>query len=275
MHDFCALVSYFLALKHNKYTQNIVNINILKVFQQTLNNNKMKAKIIFFLFVCITLSPGCMRDRTKEQKEISNPSSIKGVIVEGAWNVHIFQDENAAAHIEYSAFLEDKIVAEVRGDGYLYLKVKNVIGVKRTDLTAIINTSVIELLEASGSSYITVSGAFRGQSCKVDLGGASKVKEFEYHGENVEVYLGGSSECSMMGEANSTRVSLSGSSDAYMLNFTTKTLDIKSGGASYTDISIKEKATGNLSGASTLKYRGDADVSEVKLSGSSKIKKTS
>jgi hypothetical protein len=38
MHDFCALVSYFLALEHNKYTQNIININALEVFQQTLNN---------------------------------------------------------------------------------------------------------------------------------------------------------------------------------------------------------------------------------------------
>jgi hypothetical protein len=36
MHNFYALFPYFLTLEYNKYTQNILNINILKIDKQTL-----------------------------------------------------------------------------------------------------------------------------------------------------------------------------------------------------------------------------------------------
>lgn len=239
----------------------------------------MKTKS-FFLYVYITVNMlllvGCDRDRSKERLEIDYPDRIKGIIVEGAWDITIFQDETASAYIDYSVFLEDKIVAGINSDGYLHLKLKNVMssmGVKRSDLVAYINIPNIELVKASGSAHISINGLFNGESCKVDLNGASKVKEFDYNGTNVEIDLDGSSECKMFGEANSVKMSLNGSSDAYMINFTTKTLDINLNGASDAEIHIDEKATGKLSGASTLKYRGEADVSEIKLNGGSKIKK--
>lgn len=228
--------------------------------------------------VNVFLLVGCDRDRTKERLEIDNPDRIKGIIVEGSWDITVFQSETATTYIEYSAFLDGKVVASVNADGYLHLKLRNAInsmGVKRSDLTAYINIPNIELVKASGSAHITINGRFNGQSCKVDLNGASKLKEFEYNGTNVEVDLDGSSECRMFGEANSVNMSLNGSSDAYMINFTTKTLDIKLNGASDAEISIDEKASGKLSGASTMRYSGEADVSEINLNGSSKIKKVS
>ena len=44
------------------------------------------------------------------------------------------------------------------------------------------------------------------------------------------------------------------------------------GGASHAEMTINKYANGKLSGASTLTYRGNANVSELKLRGGSKVK---
>ena len=65
--------------------------------------------------------------------------------------------------------------------------------------------------------------------------------------------LNGASQCNMSGVAERAKIEANGSSDAF--------------------ITITERATGKLSGASKLRYRGNADLSGVQLSGASSIKK--
>ena len=57
-----------------------------------------------------------------------------------------------------------------------------------------------------------------------------------------------------------------------MLDFITDKLDLDMGGASHAEMTINKYANGKLSGASTLTYRGNANVSELKLRGGSKVK---
>ena len=237
----------------------------------------MKTNRIFFSAKLMSLAlfmfmlSGC-GEMTNE--EINNPELIKGIVADGAWNVTVYQSETPNAYIDYKDSYS--VTAEVRSDGYLHLKSKTNIlkpvNLKK-NLKAVVEIPYIEYIKASGASDISLNGRFEGDHCKIDLSGASDVKHFDYYGNTLELDLDGASDCNMSGEGNHVKISGSGASNIKMLNFTTGTLDINLSGASDAEITVNERATGKLSGASDLKYRGNADVSDVKTSGASNVKK--
>lgn len=152
-----------------------------------------------------------------------------GIVVDGAWTVYVTQDDNSRTRIEYSEFLSSKISAEVKENRYLYLDMKTVIGnIRGSDLVAYVNTPNIELIKLSGESDAIFKGDFHCEKCEINLSGASDLSGFD---------------------------------------ITVQTLDARLSGGSNVTISVEEKITGKISDASTLKYRGTADVSGVSVSG--------
>jgi len=244
----------------------------------TVNNLRVAKTKSIFLTISIVISlfllSGC-GDMTSI--EINNPELIKGIVADGPWDVTVYQSETANAYIDYKDSYD--ITAEVRSDGYLHLKVKPLSTIFKPNfkknLKAVVEIPYIEHIKASSACDISFNGRFEGEHCKIDLNGASEVKHFDFYGGNLELDLDGASECSMNGEANYVKISGSGASDIRMLNLTTETLDINLSGASDTEITVNERISGKLSGASTLKYRGNADRSDLKTSGASDIKKKS
>ena len=235
--------------------------------------NIMSTKSIF-LIVSIAISlfslTGCGE---MEYMEIENPEHIKGIVADGPWNITVYQSEKAKVDIDYNDSYD--ITAEVRSDGYLHLKAKHRIlrpNFKK-DLKVVVEIAYIEHIKASGACDISFNGKFEGNHCRIDLNGASDVKHFDFYGNSLDLDISGASGCSMGGEANHVKISGGGASDIRMYNVTTETLDINLSGASDAEITVNERITGKLSGASTLKYRGNADRSDLKTSGASDIKK--
>jgi hypothetical protein len=272
----------------------------------------------FFCFLALSallvgIFSGCIKNRETLRKDIAISGTIKGIIVEGAWKVNVFQDDNNnSAYIEYSAFLDNRIVAEARGDGYLYLKSKFHGNIKRDDLEATIVVSNLKLIKAAGASDIVMNGDYHNPYCEIELKGASKLHRFSSFGERLDIELTGASEingldytghfvemelegassikngrcyadianlelagaskCKMGGDTQSITMLGNGVSSFYMLNMSTQFLDVRLNGSSDAEITVYERVTGKLSGASELKYRGHPDISGVQLVGASKIK---
>ena len=232
----------------------------------------MKTKSILLSIVvalCLFLISGCGE---MTRIEVSNPELIKGIVIDGPWDVTIYQSETAKVNIDYRDSYD--ITAEVRRDGYLHLKVKFDIRPQlRKNFKAVIEVPYIEYIKANGASDISFNGRFEGEQCIIDINGASNVRHFEFYGRTLKLDLDGASKCSMNGEAGHVKISGSGSSDVRMFDLTTETLDISLSGASDTEITVNKRITGKLSGASTLKYRGNADLYDIKTSGASDVKK--
>ncbi len=249
---------------------------------------------IAFLSLCLVTSAGCSsRDRTKENRVIASADKIKSIVAENSWTINLVYSTNPMVKVEYSAFLRDNVVAEVRADGSLHLSLKhNVINLLNNDLVATVHIPNVEEIKLSGASECNSSGIFSGQSCNVYMSGSSDMKGFAYNGNSLNINLSGSSDCYMSGKIESVQLSLSGSSDLVMkgeapnmsisamgssdiemLDFTTDILNVSLTGSSDMSIVINKNATGSLSGSSTLKYRGNADVSGIVCTGSSEIKK--
>ena len=218
-----------------------------------------KLQLVFYYLLHIRLDTSC-------NFIVSSPAY-------GSWSVYLRSGEQSSAKIEYSAFLDDKIEARVDNDGYLYLKVRHSIGITRNDLKAVVTIPKIEYIKASGASYIYSEGVFEGKANKIELNGASKINSLTYRGNDIDITLNGASRCNMSGMAERAKIEANGSSEAAMPDFTTKTLEIYLNGSSDAFTTITERATGKLSGASKLRYRGNADLSGVQLSGASSIQK--
>ena len=243
------------------------------VLPKMSNFHVVKEKSIFLtisIVMSLFLLPGCGE---MTNLEINNPELIKGIVADGPWDITVYQSEKPNVQIDYKDSYD--ITAEVRSDGYLHLKAKTRIlrpNLKK-DLQVVLELPYIEHIKASGACDISFNGTFEGNHCKIDLNGASDVKHFDFYGNSLNLDLDGASNCSMSGEANNVKMSGSGASDIRMYNLTTETLDVNLSGASDAEITVNERITGKLTGASTLKYRGNADRSDVKTSGASDIKK--
>lgn len=181
----------------------------------------------------------------------------------------------------------------------------------RDVLRANIKATSLEKIEASGATSIRTTGYFgninnislsgasdingllgAGTSTMLTLTGASTIKDFSFTGNNMNAELSGASDlkctnlvldyftadCSGASTmrswgGNITKASFNGSgaSDFETLEMRLDDLDIDLSGASNATVLVNNVIKGKLTGASTLKYKGAANVSGVSTSGSSKI----
>jgi len=185
------------------------------------------------------------------QKEIKISEKINGVIVEGPWEVTITQDDaNNSAEIEYNV-PHSKVTTEIRSDGYLYIRASSLGCNRNKTLNATIHTASLEIIKGSGAANIKTFGVFP-SGCDVTLSGASELSELTCKGDKAKITLSGASTLSDFTlDGNCVEIHLSGASSA--------------------EVDVNKKIKGNLSGASTLRYKNAEDVSGISTSGCSKI----
>ncbi|MDR1740210.1 MAG: DUF2807 domain-containing protein, partial [Bacteroidales bacterium] len=225
------------------------------------------------------------------QQQLSiGEQQIKGIILEGPWDVVITQDSTSnSALLEYSLAAENRVSAELRSNGYLYLKVNPLRG--RTwhrVFRAKISATSLEKIAASGAADIETYGNFAlckdislsgaseieglictGENLEITLSGASRIEDFTFRGNRIDADIAGASKiildnanlnyCKVVcsgastfqasGYATETSFDGGGSSDFNTLDFETDDLDIMLSGASSTKVTVNNSISGILSGA--------------------------
>jgi hypothetical protein len=91
--------------------------------------------------------------------------------------------------------------------------------------------------------------------------------------KDADIEMSGASDLKLEGSAESISLSCSGASEARMAYFTVDNADIDLSGASEAELTVNGKLDINLSGASTLWYRGDPTLSRFDLSGGSELER--
>jgi hypothetical protein len=276
--------------------------------------NQTKKLSLWLAMVAIVaiLFSACCKDYDNYElidKELTISGSIKGIIIEGPWEVSVTQDsENNSAFIQYNV-PDSKIKAELRPNGYLHLKLHNLTNYRNVKLKANIKATALENIEGSGATAIYTYGQFNsstdislsgastmdgflceGDNLKIDLSGASKLKKCSYKGKRVDAKLSGASDAifnnlevtgckinasgaskfSGSGYAEETNFTGSGASSFYTFDLESENLDVDLSGASNGEVTVNHKIRGALSGASILKYKKAEDVN-VSLSGGSQL----
>ncbi|MDR0206954.1 MAG: DUF2807 domain-containing protein [Bacteroidales bacterium] len=244
------------------------------------------------------------------ERDIPITGTIKGIIIEGPWEVTVTQNDNDnSAFIQYNA-PDNKIKAELRPNGILHLKLYNRSSKRNIKLTATINAAELKTIDGSGaaiiytyenfttSADINLSGASllcgfycEGDKEVINLSGSSIMKKCTFIGKRIDATLSGGSnvtysnievdKCKVdvsgssiftgSGYAEETDFNGSGGSTFFTFELESENLDIDLSGSSEGEVNVLHKIKGTLSGSSILKYKKAEDVSDVTLTGGSKI----
>lgn len=138
------------------------------------------------------------------------------------------------------------------------------------DVTGFVSTHPLEL-KLSGSSTVMLAGIESGD-IEMNLSGSSDVGG-QLVARNVVLDLSGSSRTNLDGSGKTLDANCSGSSDITLESFRVKTADINLSGASTAWVTVEDKLSVDLSGASRVVYYGDARLVDVNLSGDSTVER--
>jgi len=184
-------------------------------------------------------------------------------------------------YVEFSD-TEESIVVESNENLFQYIEVTEVsntlkigfqdnISIKGSAiLKAYITTKNIKGYSASGASRIIVEDEINTDDATVFLSGASQFVG-EMYVENLNADLSGASSMTLAGETLSFEVTASEASNIGNFNFNTEYLSVNLSGASNVSLTVTDEMDVIASGASIVRYKGDAVINSQNLTGSSQI----
>lgn len=135
-----------------------------------------------------------------------------------------------------------------------------------------ITTAELDDFSLSGASNVHLNNALNAPTFNLESSGASNF-DGEVYVQNCDIQLSGASNTEIYGTAGTAFVELSGASTIRKYEFEIDTLDIKLSGASNAYLTILNSMSVELSGASTLNYKGEPIITHLNTSGASHINK--
>jgi len=135
-----------------------------------------------------------------------------------------------------------------------------------------ITTADLNKFDLSEASKVVLNNALSTYDFELEMAGASNF-EGEVNVTSGDIELRGASTAKINGTAMDAFVELKGASTLRKYEFEIETLDVRLSGASTAFLTILNSMSVELSGASTLNYKGDPVISHINTSGASNINK--
>ena len=199
--------------------------------------------------------------------------SFSSVDVSGAIDVYIRQDSSQSVRVETDENLQE-LVEVYEQNGRLYISPRDNFNLNPSNksVKVYVSSPQIRGLEVSGASNVFGENRISSsESFEIDISGASEVK-IDLNAPRVDVDLSGASELHIAGETRDFNVEGSGASGIKGFDLKTENSSIDISGACSAEIFASVKADIRASGASSVKYRGNAAVTQD-MSGASSVKK--
>jgi hypothetical protein len=229
-----------------------------------------------FLVSVLGLSTSYGQQVNDANAEKRNVTGFHGIRVSHAFDVYLSQsnEETVAVSAAETKF-RDRIKVEVKS-GILHVSYDNQ-GIWNTGnkkLKAYISFKNIDELEISGACDVVISGEIKANDLKIGMSGASDLKG-KLDVKNLSVNLSGASDMTVTGgTATQLRIDASGASDFKGFDLITEVCDAEASGASDIKITVNKELSAQASGASSVHYKGEGVIKELKTSGASSVSKT-
>ncbi len=235
---------------------------------------KTKSVVIGLVFLCGLLT-SCDHESIRAKGAVTvnevQLSSYTGLKVSHAFEAYVkFSDSEEKIEIEANVNLHDIIVVKKEGNNLIVGLKKNTNVRGNATLKVYITTKNINYFDISGASSLLLENELNAQTAEIRMSGASTFSGEIYVNE-LELESSGASDISLFGNTDILDASLSGSSKIGNYELMTKELFIDLSGASDAYLTVTELIDIKASGASSLKYKGDALIDHKDLSGASEI----
>ena len=208
--------------------------------------------------------------------ELRPVKGFHGVEVSNAIDLYLSKgDEETVAVSAKDIKWRDRIVTEVV-NGILRIRLEGkgwTVG--NNKLKAYVSFTTLDQIKASGASDVYVDGVIAGDQLSLDLSGASDFKGAVKVG-SLRLDQSGASDAHITGiVSGKTTIRSSGASDVKAYDLVTDDCDVHATGASDIRITVNKGLSADLSGASSVYYRGEGVIRESHSSGASSVKKVS
>lgn len=228
------------------------------------------AALTFGLFYCASVVNESVRGSGTVIISERTVESFKGIDVSGALDIYLTQGDAISVKVETDDNLQEYIIAEVKNNTLkLYTKPRVTIK-KMTKANVYITFVDINNIDISGACKITGENKFSFNELNLDLSGASKVK-MDLDAKQMKIDASGASNLTFKGNIAQMIADFSGASDLNGEDLIVKKLKLEGSGASTIKIQVTESLSADVSGATTLKYKGNPETNSVSSSGASKI----
>ncbi|MBZ4035006.1 DUF2807 domain-containing protein [Flavobacterium sp. 17A] len=197
-----------------------------------------------------------------------------GIKVAGFFDVDLVAGKEGKITIKGEENLLPLIKVEVEGNE---LKVYVEKGTQiRTSMGKKIEMTIpfekISALTLSGSGDVRTKNKITSDNFSAKLSGSGNF-DLDVDSKSLDLALSGSGDVALKGKADSFTSKISGSGNVNASNLKSKTADVTVSGSGNSVVSCDTSITGRVSGSGNIKYLGNPEKRDVKVSGSGKIYK--
>ncbi len=128
----------------------------------------------------------------------------------------------------------------------------------------------ISLIQVSGASDVVGVGKIKLKDLAINVSGASTIKG-QFYTDKLDLDMSGASKAKLYGMVTLLSVKCSGASDAEAFNLESSVCNANASGASDMEINVAKEINAVASGASNIKFKGEAVIKNVKASGAASI----
>jgi len=213
-----------------------------------------------------------INDKNAQTRDVKG---FHGIHVSGGIDLYLSQGTDAVAISANDLDVRDHIKTVVEnGILKIYLDNRNGFhwnwhGLK---MRAYVSAQVLDQLNASGGSDITVDGGIKSDKLDVDLSGGSDFKG-KLTVNDLSFDQSGGSDVDITGTVTNLTIDASGGSDFAGYDLVTDNCRITASGGSDAHLTINKELSANASGGSDINYKGNGVIKQMKSSGSSSISK--
>lgn len=197
-----------------------------------------------------------------------------GIKIAGSFDVDLVAGKEGKITIKGEENLLAVIKVEVEGNELkIYVEkgtqIRTSTGKK---IEVIVPFDKISALTLSGSGDIRTKNKISSDNLSAKLSGSGNFN-LEIDAKNLDLALSGSGDVALKGRADSFTSKISGSGNVNAANLKSKNVEANVSGSGNSIVNCESSLTGKVSGSGNIKYLGNPEKRDVKVSGSGSISK--
>jgi len=238
---------------------------------------KYVSTVLFLVAMTGVFGQKVVNDPNAEVRQVSD---FHGVKISNAFDVYITQGNSTAVAISaQDGETKQKIETRVE-NGILVVRFEadkgfwKRLNLGKKKLKAYISVNKLDYLNVSGACDVFMEEGVSAEILKVVVSGASDVKG-KINAKKLEVDLNGASDITFTGNVEDFSVTAGGASDFKGYDLLTNMCDVSASGASSVYITVNKELNAKASGASSVRFKGEGLIRDLKTSGASSVSRKS
>jgi hypothetical protein len=203
----------------------------------------------------------------REERKVS---SFNGIEVSGAFDIILIQGTSNSVIVEADDNLMNLIRTEVRGN-ILVIDNKKPIAHSKS-LKVYITFPDLKSIDVSGAVNLESQGKLTLSELAISGSGASDGK-LDMDVQKLKIDCSGGSKLKLEGSAKDVDVDASGAVDLFAFDFPAENYKLDISGAGKAEINVSKELNVDISGAATVRYKGNPVKNVQDISGAGSIKK--